>query len=148
MPKCHKIYPNCIWQLSTEWHTWGFTKLFLLESTGILPLLLYECASHRFLHKPPNLILMINATFKFTSAPKRWLVFTIFLGHHSLKTNDSLLKELPSYLLTRFPSHIFITLHMKVLITNQSDQSTPQSPHSTLTIELTFLKYFFIRFIL
>ena len=31
MPKCHKIYPNCIWQVSTERHTLGFYSALLTE---------------------------------------------------------------------------------------------------------------------
>ena len=41
-----------------------------------MPLILYEYALHRFYHKPPIWILMINETFKFFSAPNRWLVCT------------------------------------------------------------------------
>ena len=31
MPKCHKIYPNCIWQVPTEWHTLGFYSALLTK---------------------------------------------------------------------------------------------------------------------
>ena len=39
MPKCHKIYPNCIWHVPTEWHTLGFYSA-LLRFIGIMPLIL------------------------------------------------------------------------------------------------------------
>ena len=70
------------------------------------------------------------------------------LCHHSLTTNDPSLEELLCFLPTRLLHTFLIKLHMKVLITNQSDRSTLPSLHSTLTIQLTFLKYFFILFIL
>ena len=31
MPKCQKIYQNCIWQVLTEWHTLGFYSALLTK---------------------------------------------------------------------------------------------------------------------
>ena len=31
MPKCHKKYPNCIWQVSAEWHTLSFYSTLLTK---------------------------------------------------------------------------------------------------------------------
>ena len=113
-----------------------------------MPLILYKCASDRFCHKPPNWVLMINATFKFTSSPKRWLVgsnvYSIILTPLMIFCSKN---YFPISLLHFVPTFL-ITLHMKDLIRNQSDRLTPQSLHSTLTIQLTFSKYFFALFIL
>ena len=29
MPKCHKIYPNCIWHVPPEWHGLNFVSAHL-----------------------------------------------------------------------------------------------------------------------
>ena len=31
MPKCHKIYPNCIWHVPSEWHGLNFDTALLTE---------------------------------------------------------------------------------------------------------------------
>ena len=82
---------------------------------------------------------------KFTLNLKLWLVYTIFsaiiLSHvltHSLKS------YYPIFL------HAFILIFLTILLTNtprmrsQSVQSTLRHPHSILTTQLTFLKYFYI----
>ena len=144
MPKCHKIYPNCIRQALAEGQPWGFTQLFLLNFTGIMPLILYEYALHRSRHKPPNWILMISATFKSTSAPKQWLVGMIF----------------PAIILLHLQIHSskkfsLISLHVPTLISliisptniprmmNQSILSTLQFLHFIPTIQLIFFNCFY-----
>ena len=105
---------------------------------------MYECASHRFGHKPPNWILIINATFNFTLAPKRWLVCTTFsvtillhLRIHSYRNYS------PVFL------HVFILISSITLLTNtpwmmnQPIQSTLQFLPFILTIQPPFLKPFY-----
>ena len=110
-----------------------------------MPLLLYEYALHRFHNKPPNWILMINATFKSTSAPKQWLVCMIFFAIIPLHLRIHSSKN-----------YSLISLHVSTLISsiisptntprmmNQSILSTPQFLHYIPTIQLTFLEYFYI----
>ena len=51
----------------------------------------------------------------------------------------------PISLLDLLPTSLII-LHIKAPMTNQSDRSTPQFVHSTLTIQPTFLSYLYIFF--
>ena len=110
-----------------------------------MPLILCECALHRFCQRPKNWTLLIKVIFKFFLALKQWLVCTIFsatiLLH--LRTQSS-------------KNHSLIFLHVFILIfsiisptntprmMNQPIQSTLQFLHSILTIQLTFPKYFYI----
>ena len=108
-----------------------------------MPLILYECASLRFRHRPPNWIPMIRVTFKFISALKQWLACTIFFAIIPLHVRTHSSK---SYLLIFL--HVFILTFLITLLTNtprmknQFSQLIHLSLHSTLMIRLTFLKYF------
>ena len=107
MPKCHKIYPNCIWQLSTEWHTLGFYSALLNKcywdyATHIVRVCITPISPKTF---KLNLTDKCNLQVHFGS--KAMASLYDFLCHHSLTCSDSLLDELLSYLPTRFPSHIF-----------------------------------------
>ena len=113
-----------------------------------MPLILYECASLRFHHKPPNWIPMIKVTFKFISALKQWLVCTISFAiiHLHVRTHS-----LKNYLLISLPAFTLIfsiTLSMSTpRMRNQSIQLTYLFLNSTLMIRLTFLKYFIPYFV-
>ena len=110
-----------------------------------MPLILYECASPRFCHRPPNWIPMIKVTFKFISALKQWLVYTIFFAiiHLHVRTHSSK-NYLPIFL------HGFILIFLIILPMStlrmrcQSIQSTLRLLRSILTTQLTFLEYFYI----
>ena len=113
-----------------------------------MPLILYECASLRFRHRPPNWIPMIRVTFKFISALKQWLACTIFFAIIPLHVRTHSSK---SYLLIFL--HVFILTFLITLLTNtprmknQFSQLIHLSLHSTLMIRLTFLKYFISFFL-
>ena len=110
-----------------------------------MPLILYECASPRFRHIPPNWIPMIRVTFKFISALKQWLVCTNFFAiiHLHVRTHSSK-NYLPTFL-HGFILTFLITLPMSTLrMKSQPIQSTLQLLHFILTTQLTSLKYFYI----
>ena len=114
------------------------TQLFLPKSTGIMPLILCECALHRSRQKHPNWISLINVTFKFTSAQRPWQIFTNFFAVTLLHvlipcSKNCFLVSLLDFL--RISSTIS---HMKVLITNQINRSTPESLLFFPTIQPTF----------
>ena len=112
-----------------------------------MPLTLCRYASHRFRQKPPSCTSLINVTFKSISVLRPWLVYmssyAIILSRLKILCSKNCF---PIFLLDFLPTSLII-LHMKAPMTNQSDRSTPQALHSTLTIQLTFLKYFYIFFI-
>ena len=110
-----------------------------------MPLILYECASPQFRHRPPNWIPMIRVTFKIISALKQLLVCTIFFAiiHLHVRTHSSK-NYLPTFL-HGFILIFLITLPMSTLrMKSQSIQSTLQHLHFILTTQLTSLKNFYI----
>ena len=107
MPKCHKIYPNCIWQVPSEWHGLNFdsallTKVYWNYATHIVRV----CLSHKY---------PINPDLPFTKKSNLQVHFGSIavaslydlLCYLSLTSMDPLLEELIAYLPTRFHSHIF-----------------------------------------
>ena len=114
-----------------------------------MPLILYEYLLHGFCHKRPNWILMISATFKFISAPRRWLVCMIFSAviHLHLRIHSSKNYSLISLHVSTLISSI--TLFTSTLqMMNQFIQSTLQFLQFILTIQLTFVKHFYTILIL
>ena len=110
-----------------------------------MPLIMNECASPRFRHRPPNWILMIKVTFKFISALKQWLVCTIFFAIIPLHVRTHSSKNYSPISLHGFTLIFSITLFMSTLrMRSQSIQSTLRLLHFILTTQLTFLKYFYI----
>ena len=109
-----------------------------------MPLILYECALHRFRHRPPNWISLIKVIFKFTLALKQWLVCTIssatILLH--LRTHSS-----KNYSLIFL--HVFIPIFSILSPTNtprmknQFVVTTLRFLHFIRTIHPIFPKYFF-----
>ena len=108
-----------------------------------MPLILYECALHRFRQRPPSWTLLMKVIFKLTLALKQWLVSTIFftillhLRTHS-SSNCSLIFLLVSILIFSIISPTNTPRMM-----NPSTLSTPRLLLSILTIQRTFLKYFY-----
>ena len=103
MPKCLKIYPNCIWHVPSEWHGLNFSAKF----TGIMLLILSVSVS------PLNLLLTLifplhkKSNLQVHFGSKAMASLYDLLCYHSLTSTDPLLEELLSYLPTRFHSHIF-----------------------------------------
>ena len=108
-----------------------------------MPLIMCECALHRFHHRPPNWILMIKVIFKFISALKEWLVCTIFSAiillhvrtHSSKNYSPIFLRVFTPTFLNTLPAN---TPRMK----NPFIQWLHLFLHSTLMIRPTFLRYF------
>ena len=112
-----------------------------------MPLILYECASPRFRHRPPNWIPMIKVTFKFISALKQWLVCTIFFAIIPLHVRTHSSKNYLLIFLHGFILIFLITLPTNTLrMKNQFIQLIHLSLHSTQMIRLTFLRYFLSYF--
>ena len=127
MPKCHKIYPNCIWQVPPEWFGSTFnsalpTNVYSNYATHIVSV----CFSPL---SPINLQLhpfrKCNIQVKFGSRAMASLYE--LLCHHSLTTSESLLEELLPYLPTRLPSHVCDYIPYESLIMNPFIQSTLHS---------------------
>ena len=109
---------------------WGFTPLFLLKFIGNMPLILYESALHRFRHKPPNWTLMISATFKFISAPKRWLTCTTFSAMIPLHLRIHSSKN-----------YLPISLHVFTIISSiTSPTNTPRMMSQSILLTPLFLR--------
>ena len=105
-----------------------------------MPLILCECALHRFRHRPPNWILMIKVIFKFISALKQWLDCTIFFAITRLHVRTHSSKNYSLTFLRVFTPNFLITLPTNILrMKNQFIQLIHLSLHSTLMIRHTFL---------
>ena len=122
MPKCHKSYPNCIWQLLTEWHTLGFysallTKVYWIYATHIVRVCVTMISP-----KTSNLDLTDKVIIKFTLALKQWLVCTIFSATVLLHLRTDSWKN-----------YSLISLHVFTLI------SSITLPTNTLRMMLQFI---------
>ena len=107
MPKCHKIYPNCIWQVPTEWNTLGFysallTKVYWNYATHIVRVCVTPISP-----KASKLDRTDKSNLQIQLGSKAMASLYDLLCHHSLTSTDPLLEELLAYLPTRFHSHIF-----------------------------------------
>ena len=107
MPTFHKIYPNCIWQVPTEWHTLGFysallTKVYWNFATHIVRV----CVTPISL-KTYKLDFTDKSNLQVHFGSKAMASLYGLLCYHSLTSTDPLLEELLAYLPTRFHSHIF-----------------------------------------
>ena len=107
MPKCHKIYPNCICQVPTERHTLGYYSTLLTK-------VYWNYANHivRVCVTPisPNtskLDLTDKSNLHVHFGSKAMASLYDLLCYHSLTSTDLLLEVWLSYLPTRFHSHIF-----------------------------------------
>ena len=108
-----------------------------------MPLILYECASPRFRHRPPNRILMIKVTFKFISALKQWLVCTIFFAIIPIHERTHSSKNYLLIFLHAFTLIFSITLFMSTLrMRSQSIQSSLRLLHFIQRLNLLFLSIF------
>ena len=107
MPKCHKIYPKCIWQVPTEWHTLGFysallTKVYWNYATHIVRGCVTPISPNT-----SKLDISDKSNLQIHFGSKALASLYDLLCYHSLTSTDPLLEELLAYLPTRFHSHIF-----------------------------------------
>ena len=113
-----------------------------------MPLILYECALHRFRQRLPDWTLLIKVIFKFISALKPWLACTIFSAILLLHVRIHSSKNYSPIFLPVFTLISSITLPINTpRMKNQSILSTLPFLHSTPTIQPIFLKHFYIFFI-
>ena len=115
-----------------------------------MPLILCECALHRFRQRPPNWTLPIKVILKFSLAPEQWLVCTIFSATVLLHLRTHSSKNYSLIFL-----HVFIVIFSKISPTN-TPRMMNQSTLSTLRLLLfiltiqpffleTFIFYFFMQ---
>ena len=107
MPKGHKIYPNFIWQVPTEWHTLGFysallTKVYWNYANHIVRVCVTPISP-----KISKLDLTDKSNLQVHFGSKAMASLYDLLCYRSLTSTDPLLKDLLSYLPTPFDSHIF-----------------------------------------
>ena len=107
MPKCRKIYSNCIWILPPEWHALNIysallTKVFWNYATDIVRVSVTAIPSTTF---KPDANRKSNFQNRFGSKAMGSLYE--LLCHDSLSSPNPRLDELLSYLPTHFVSLIF-----------------------------------------
>ena len=129
MPKCHKIYPNCIWQVPTEWHTLCFysalpTKVYWNYATHFVRVCVPPISP-----QTSNLDLIDKSNLQVHFGSKAMASLYDLLCYHSLTSTDPLLEELNAYLLTRFHSHIFDYIAYE----HSSDEESVQSIDSSVS---------------
>ena len=96
MPKCHKIYPKCIWHVLPKWNGLIFnsalpTKVYWIYATHIVRV----CVSSKF-PISPNLPFTEKSNLQVKIGPKSMASPNEILCHHSHKCFDPLLEELLS----------------------------------------------------
>ena len=129
MPKCHKIYLNCIWHVLSEWHGLNFdsallTKVYWNYTTHIVRV----CRSHKYpIH--PALPFTKKSNLQVHFGSKVMASLYDLLCYHSLTCTDPLLEELLAYLPTRFHSHIFDYIAYE----NSSDEESVHSVDSSVS---------------
>ena len=106
MPKCHKIYPNSIWQVPSEWHGLNFdsallTKVYWNYATHIVRV----CISHKHPINP-DLPFTKKSNLQVHFGCKAMASLYDLLCYQSVTSTDPLLEEIIAYLPTRFHSHI------------------------------------------
>ena len=129
MPKCHKIYPNCIWQVPSEWHGLNFdtallTKVYWNYATHIVRV----CLSHKHPINP-DLPFTNKSNLQVHFGSKTMASLYDLLCYHSLTHPDPLLEELLAYLPTRFHSHIFDYITYE----HSSDEESVRSVDSSVS---------------
>ena len=107
MPKCHKIYHSCTWQVPTEWHTLGFysallTKVYWNYATHIVRVCLTLISP-----KTSKLDLTDKSNLQVHFGSKAMARLYDLLCYHSHTSTDPHLEETFAYFTTRFHSHIF-----------------------------------------
>ena len=147
MPKCHKIYPNCIWQVPSEWHTLGFysallTKVYWNYATHIVRVCVTPISP-----KTSKLDLTDKSNLQVHFGSKAMASLYDLLCYNLLTSTDPLL----AYSLISL--HVFTLLYSIISSTNtpqmmnQFIQSTLQFLHFIPMIQLTFLENFYILLI-
>ena len=107
MPKCHKNYPNCIWQVPSEWHTLGFYSVLLTKVYWNYATHIERVCVTPILPQTSKLDLNDKSNLHVNLGSKAMASLYDFLCYHSLTSTDPLLEELLAYLPTRFYCHIF-----------------------------------------
>ena len=107
MPKCHKIYQNCIWQVPSEWHTLSFYSTLLANVFWNYATHIVRVCVTPISPKTSKLDLTDKSNLQVHFGSKAMASLYDLLCYHSLTSTDPLLEELLAYLPTRFYSHIF-----------------------------------------
>ena len=126
MTKCHKFYPNCICHVQPEqygliYQSALFTKMFWNYSTNIV-----RVCVRPFHPAISELNIKRKSDKQVVFGSRAMASLYKLLCHPFLKYCEPLLKELISYRLPVFPSHIF-----ENLVYESSDNESVQSIDST-----------------
>ena len=141
MPKCHKIYPNCIWHVPPEWHGLNMdsaplTNVYWNYTTHIVRVCLTSKSS-------------VNRNLSFTKKSNLQVLFGSktmaslydLLCYHSLTSTDPVLEELLAYLPTLFHSHIFDYIAYEHFSDDESVHSIDSSISTFYSVDLTHFSY-------
>ena len=107
MPKCHKIYPHCIWQVPIEWHTLGFCSAFLNKVYWNYATHIVRVCVTPISLKTSKLDFTDKSNLPVHFGSKAMASLYDLFCYHSLTSTDPPLEEILAYLPTRFHSHIF-----------------------------------------
>ena len=106
MPKGHKNYQKCIWQVSTEWHTLGFYSTLLTKMSWNFATHIVRVCVIQISPQTSKFDLTDKCNLQVHFGSKAMASWYELLCHHFFTTNDPLLEELPSYLLIPLSSII------------------------------------------
>ena len=143
MPKCHKIYPNCIWHVPLEWHGLNFDSALLTK-------VYWKYANHKVrvcvssespINPTPYVTKKSNLQVLFGS--KVLSSFYEILCHHSLTYSDPFLEDLLSYFPTRFSSHVFDYIAYESS-DNESYISIDSSDFACYSVDSNYFSWIFI----
>ena len=141
MPKCHKIYPNCLWQVPREWFGSNFNLVLLnkvywnyaIHIVRVCVSLL--CPINRQLHVSKKNIIQVKFGSRYLAS-----LYELLCHHFLRKPTCCLRNRFPNSLLV-FLRICLIVSQMKALITNPLILLTSQFLHSILTIQPFSLKH-------
>ena len=138
MPKCQKIYPNCIWHVPSEWHGLNFdtallTKVYWNYATHIVRV----CLSHKTPINP-DLPFTRKSNLQIHFGSKTMASLYDLLRYHSLTSTEPLLEELIAYLPTRFHSHIFDYIVYEHSSDEESVHSIDSSAFAFYSVDSTY----------
>ena len=127
MPKCHKIYQNCIWQVPTEWHTLGFYSALLTKVNWNYAIHIVRVCVTPISPKTSKLHLTDKSNLQVHFGSKAMASLYDLLCYYSPTSTNPHLEELLAYLPTRFHSLIFDYIAYEHSSDDESFQSIDSS---------------------
>ena len=97
MPKCHKIYPNCFWQVPAEWFGLNFTSALLAKVYWNYPTHFFCAGASPII---PHLVFSKKNNIQVKFGSRAMARLYELLCHKLLTNSDPLLEKLFSHLPT------------------------------------------------